>query len=330
LFLFLFVHFVCTTVADSGETRLPLLGNLITSICFTILPDAVPQKEGMGDEFSTLLRSGVNGIFLSFDWKELESSPGVTDTSILESAALPSIADNMLVHCQIKTVDTNLLKIPNDLVDSSNLNQLSSGLHWNDSKIIQRFKNVLSHVIPLIVKNTNVFLISIGNEVDGWLLTNPLEVDGYIQFVREIRDHIKSLSTSLGFGVSMTYKSMSARSLSQFYFVDSLFQLCDAIIITTSDGEKPSIDEVLADTITVAGSKYVVLQDSGFVSAKTKACVATVRSSMSATETGRSSIVSSLVRQVTDGDTSIADTWRLIPKWMRVTLFIFLITFCYL
>jgi len=299
----------CIQIAiTADEYSSAVKAEAITSSCYSILPQHFPSNTKLDDRLIAALRCGLPGVLISYNWKELESS--------LEGVERPN---NVLTHYQIKTIDKDKLQIPYDLVNPDNPNQLASGLHWNDTiKVVQRFKEILSKFVPLIVKN-GAFLISIGYDVDTWLLTNTDEFEGFTQFVKEMRDHVKSINSTLMLGVSICYSCVANKC----NLVHPLFEACDAAIITPSNvGSKKSTFEKLTDSIAVAGTKLVVMQDLGSVPSKSP-------SATLSKESPRTYLVSS-VRHMTEEDTSIADTWKLIPKWMRATLFLILITFCYL
>lgn len=156
-------------------------------------------KEGGGaeefmEEVRFQVRLGLNGSVASFKWSEVEPPQGDRDLKkITDYAGLLALtgAESAVT---IQTIDTNNRTVPADLPKE-----------WDDPRTLARWDSFLSAIVPLF--GPKVKHVSLGNEVDGWLMSHQDEVKGYKVFLAKGRDTIKRIRPDLRVGVTVMAQS---------------------------------------------------------------------------------------------------------------------------
>jgi hypothetical protein len=93
---------------------------------------------------------------LQIDWPELEPSPSTYDMISFEQRLAEMQAQGLQTFLLISAYDSGEPVVPDDLQNQD----------FDDPEFIQRFKNLMDWVIPLLVEYDG-FLISISNEAEN-------------------------------------------------------------------------------------------------------------------------------------------------------------------
>lgn len=212
------------------------------------------------------LDTGVDAVVLAFMWSELEPSPGIYDTTLLEKFLAITDLFTMTPYLVIRTIDTVKLNLPADLLDSSG--NLANERHFDDPVIAARFEALLDKVVPLMAAHRG-FFISVGNEIDGWLGSHPQEVTPFIHFMTAARTHIQTLAPGMGVGATIMFNGVRDR----LPLVAGVIAASDAAAFTyypLNNDFTVRDPSVLFDDfdamIAAAGDKPVLLQEIGYPS----------------------------------------------------------------
>jgi hypothetical protein len=109
-----------------------LKGNRLYSIDITL------KNGGDYNEAFTLVQSaGIDFVQLSLQWDELETSPTTFNDTFPDIAESYYPATGMKIALNINPIDTTADRRPADL----------KSLAWNHSTTIQRYKNLIDHLL---------------------------------------------------------------------------------------------------------------------------------------------------------------------------------------
>lgn len=161
------------------------------------------------------LRLGLNGSLGSFKWVDLEPPQGERNLKPLADylGLLPFMEADSAVT--IQTIDTTNRTIPADLPQN-----------WDDPLMLARWDSLLNQIVPALGRH--VKYVSLGNEVDVRLLSNPGELKGYRAFLLRGKDTVQKLRSDIKVGVTVTAQPI----LSQPQWVMDLTKDLDLIFTT--------------------------------------------------------------------------------------------------
>jgi hypothetical protein len=230
----------------------PLIGLSATTFAnepFT--PAAVKAR------FNQSLQAGVTYIYLSPKWNELEPHPGKYNMKDIDFQIDQAVQANIPAVCNVRVVDTGNRAMPSDL------QQLS----FRDRKVQDRFQALLQALIPRF-KN-RVFLLLIGNEIDGYFKGHRNEISEYGELFSAGANRAKALNPDLQVSASITFDGLD--------LVDSLLrplmQRTDFLALTyyplNPDFTFRNPDDAKQDfsrMIFVARGKKILLQEVGYSS----------------------------------------------------------------
>jgi hypothetical protein len=205
--------------------------------------------------------AGARGQYISVRWSEIEPVPGVyalqglTDTlSFLRSQG------TFQVYLGIQTINTSRRELPADIAN----------LAFDDPIVIARFRSMLDALIPVL--GTQGRYVSIGNEVDGYLIPHPAEWAAYKNLVDAGVTRIHALNPQLQVGSSATFNGASANAQQ----VTTLNTNTDVLIFTYyplnadfTPRAPSTASPDFARMRELAGSKPIVLQEIGYPSSST-------------------------------------------------------------
>ncbi len=254
--------------AQGGSAAgLPLLPpGMHTGIVYT---DPQPEAANALDEaFSQAIAAGMDVYELSIYWSQLESQPGVVDTSLLAQFLAFLDQANLIPYLGLQTVDTVRLAMPPDLVDPADPARLAPGLSFDDPALLDRWGAVLDAVVPLLAGQGGFFL-SVGNQVDPWLAAHPDQVEPFLRFVAFSRERVHSLAPQMGVGVAITAGGVAAG----YDFVPALLARSDAAVFTyyplNADytvRDPAVVAGDVAGLVSAAGELPILLQEVGYPS----------------------------------------------------------------
>ena len=173
------------------------------------LGDIVPGLDGVGARY----------IEASYQWDDIETSPGVF-TYPEDPSALNTFLETVAWHASlaINGIDTNTDRRPDYLRSRD----------WDDPVLIDAYWAMVLDILSKF-PDGNVDGVAIGNEVDVYLSANPSEQDAYIAFVETISSRLKAQFPWLVNGSKTTASGFLGSSRD---FVTQLNVNTDTVMVT--------------------------------------------------------------------------------------------------
>ena len=184
-----------STGMDDDTEKVEPRGNRILTI---------DVNEAEGETYDDVINRansvGAEIFSISIQWDELETAPEVYSPTVdlLGIANLYYPPRNAKVALMIGPIDTNNDRLPSDL----------KGKPYDDTAVINRYKRLLDYVFSKIPE-VDLALLSIGNEVDGTLGSNPDTWRAYKRFFDEVSVYARSLRPGLKVGVKVTFGGLT-------------------------------------------------------------------------------------------------------------------------
>lgn len=175
---------------NSGLVGLSLLSNQNT-------PPGLPSFLASIDEVTS---KGINLFGMAPEWSELETAPStysfqdqLVNPLTLIDTDKTKFKSYILV---LKMIDSNRKTVPADLSSRS----------FDDPIVISRFKNLIDKLstLPSIDRISHIL---IGNEVDGYLATNPTELNAFSTFYKESIHYIHTKMPLVKVGTIITFNA---------------------------------------------------------------------------------------------------------------------------
>jgi hypothetical protein len=233
-------------------------GAVTATFSITSSPRQVPEATD-ADRLAALrlaYANGVRGQYISLRWSEIEPQPLVYSFQrLVDTLALLRNEGTFEVLIGIQTINTNRRELPADIAH----------LPFDDPQVIARFNRMLDALVPSL--SSQVRYISIGNEVDGYLVAHPTEWSAYKNFVDATAPHVRMLNPQVRVGSTTTFNGASSNA----QLVAALNANTDVHIFTyyplNADftPRAPSIASPdFARMRELAGNKPIVLQEVGY------------------------------------------------------------------
>jgi len=180
----------------------------------------VPEDNDFDRAFQRAFRTGAREAGLTLNWADLETAPGVfhPDPNWLQIANLFYPPQGERVSLILKPIDVNQLRMPPDL----------AGKAFDDPVVIQRFDGLLDWVFTQI-PDLDLTCLSIGNEVDIFLGTDPVLWSQYRNFFQAVSAHARTLRAGMPVGVKATFGGWTGTSQAQ---LQALNASSDVILVT--------------------------------------------------------------------------------------------------
>ncbi len=156
------------------------------------------------------LDAGMSAGRLQIDWPELEPSPNTYDKVRFEQRLMEMKDQGLQTFLLISAYDSGEPVVPDDLAEKD----------FDDPEFIQRFKNLMDWVIPLLVEYDG-YLISISNEAEDLFAEVPDLHKKILRFLKEIKGHVRQINVNMPVTVTFSEGSL--------------------------DDDKPGIKEILAE-----------------------------------------------------------------------------------
>jgi hypothetical protein len=177
------------------------------------------QSGSYDDAFNTAKSVGIDFVALTLNWDIIETSPGVYDDTWPDVANAYYPTQGMKLALILSSVATVADCRPADL----------RLLAWNDPSVVQRYKNLVDHVLSRL-SAVNLISLSVGSEVDGYLGTDTAKWNEYTDFYSQTSAYVKTkVSSQTSVGVKTTFDSTVTR---QPALVQALNASSDAILVT--------------------------------------------------------------------------------------------------
>ncbi len=223
-------------------------------------------KAALDADFASCIAAGASTYELAVTWASLEPTPGTIDTSTLATLLTTVSSSKLVPYLVIKTIDTNQLTLPADLMDASDATKLNGSLQFDSPQVLSRFAALMDAVTPLLVGQGG-FYLAVGNEVDVWLGANPTAQAAYLTFLAQARARVHQDDARLAVGATCTFGVVGAAPA----LLSSLLAVSDAASYTyyplNADFSVRPPTVVAADLAAVVGAsqgKQVLLQEVGY------------------------------------------------------------------
>jgi hypothetical protein len=146
--------------------------------------------------FTEARRAGLHAMVHTFEWRDLETAPGVfqPNPNFLRDFNSYYPQTKTPVHLMILPIHTNQDVRPRDLL----------GKPFDDPSVIARFKKLLDFVFSQI-PDVVVPSLSIGTEIDGFLGEDPRRWQAYEAFYKEVAEYARQKRK----GVKIAAEAMS-------------------------------------------------------------------------------------------------------------------------
>ena len=140
-----------------------------------------------------LVDAGMDCTRHLFDWRDIELARGEYDVDMIIEAMDVQIAlGTPRQFVNISVIDSfGPEALPTFIADL-----LEDGVAWNDDRIIEPFKNMLSEVIPVML-DRGMYMISFANEPSGYYENDPDGAAAFTRFVEQAIRHTWTLSDDL-------------------------------------------------------------------------------------------------------------------------------------
>lgn len=156
-------------LSTSSRRSLPLLSSGIHWSTVYDEPNGTGAAAA-GTAFGDILSAGLSAYQLGLTWDAFESgdNPGVINTDLLSFYLNILDSLNLQAMVGLSLINTNVLSIPTDLIDSSNSLKLADGMDFMSNEFYTRYRNLLDELVP-VIDNYNGFYIVLANEFDIYL-----------------------------------------------------------------------------------------------------------------------------------------------------------------
>ncbi|NIJ52934.1 hypothetical protein [Dyadobacter arcticus] len=185
----------------AGTDQLPDRNVGLVGLSLLLNQNAPAGLTGILAAVDDVSSKGINLFGMSPEWPELEASPSVysLQNQIVNPLTLidPDQKKFKSYILVLKVIDSNRKTIPSDLMARS----------FDDPLVINRFKTLIDNISTLPSIN-RISHILIGNEVDGFLNTNPLQLSAFSAFYQQSINHIHAKIPHVKVGTIITFNSL--------------------------------------------------------------------------------------------------------------------------
>lgn len=256
---------------DTVAGSLPLLnGNNRIGTILGFNPSNPPQTaDSMAARWDDAINAGMSVCRLQIDWPELEPAPNTYDQVNFEKILMDMTTQGLQPFLLISAYDSHGPVVPDDLI----------GKDIDDPELVQRFKNLMDWVIPLLVEYDG-YLISVSNEADNSFGEVPGLSSQILNFLRDTKNHIHGINENIAVTVTFAEGSLDENKSG----VDDILAACDVVcwnfygaktqfnnpapyyyVAQTESEIKSDIQRMLS----VSGGKNIVIQELGMYSGNT-------------------------------------------------------------
>lgn len=216
--------------------------------------------DSIEDRWQEARSAGMRSGRIQIDWPDLEPNPNQFDQNALQSRLEDMQSQGLQTFLLISAYDSEGPVLPADL----------EGRSFDDPELINRFKNLMNWVIPMLAENDG-YAISISNEADNIFADLPELPGQLLTFLNESKSHIKSIDDRIA--VTITFAEGSLKS--NFPGTDALIAACDVACFNFygSEGTDSSpfnrtltpaeIRSDIQQMLQIAGDKPILIQELG-------------------------------------------------------------------
>jgi hypothetical protein len=237
------------TSTRTGGIRVALAANTFANEGF--------DAKSVEAHFRQAREAGVNLIYISPKWNEIESGRGKYKLSDIEYQIGEAVSENLPAILHIRVVDTNQRAMPPDLVNKP----------FDGEETGSRLDQLLDAVLPRLNGKVKYFLL--GNEIEGYFKGHPGEVEAYSKLVSRASAHIRNRVPGASVSVSTTFAGMDDAALLRpilnqtAFFAITYYPLSPDFIVR----DPSTVDADFSRILAAAGSKQIFLQEVGYPTA---------------------------------------------------------------
>jgi hypothetical protein len=209
--------------------------------------------------FSQAVAAGVNYVYLSPKWAELEPYPGRYKFKDLDFQVDQADKAGLPLVLNLRVIDTGTRTLPSDLKD----------LSFSDQRVIDRLNRLIDETVPHL-KGRLAYLL-IGNEVDGYFRARPSEIKPYGILFANAKVHAKSRLQQVATSVTITIDGLQEALgvlrplLDQGdFFSITYYPLTPNFLVRDPSVVEREVDQILR----TAGRKQVLFQEFGYPSSE--------------------------------------------------------------
>lgn len=213
IILFALVTAMCTgplafvpdssAIQDPSDPRtMPLLSPGQHTGFATYVPIEPGMESTFDDRVDEMTEAGLDIARVLINWSEIEVAPGEYDLSLLEEQLEAFDIPDLQVMLTLGVTDSIEYSIPSDLQES----ELVLNQPIDDPAVIERYLDLLDAVLPALMDNSTVFLLSVANEPNAVLEERPREeAEALGRFLSKVRDDVHENYS--GLAVTLTLAS---------------------------------------------------------------------------------------------------------------------------
>mgnify|MGYP001097219071 CR=1 FL=1 len=158
------------------------------------------ESDDFESAFTRALDVGIDFVSLSIYWDDFETSPGTYEPEInwLQIANSYYSAAGVDLSLVIAPIDTNVLHTPEDL----------RGVAFDDAEMIRRFEAFIDYTLGQL-DSVNLVSISIGNEIDAYLGSDPALWSQYEAFYAASVEHLHRMDPEYIVGTKSMFDGLT-------------------------------------------------------------------------------------------------------------------------
>jgi hypothetical protein len=209
------------------------------------------------DALDTAYAAGARGQFVSVTWNALEPTAGTYRLSDFgNQLAYLGLVRHLQLFIGIQVINTTQKETPADL----------KSVPFDSSLMKQRFHRLVDSLKTYW--NGHIKYLSIGNEVDVYLLAHPSEWSAYASFYNDALNYIHVKLPGVQIGVTSTFTGaagaahpeVTALNNSSDVFILTYYPLGDQFLVNPDTVPKTDFPQMIA----LARGKQVILQEVGY------------------------------------------------------------------
>jgi hypothetical protein len=185
-----------TTSRTSGPSRTRIAGTPLIGLEVNV-PAGAGQSEYV-KWYERAYRAGSRHIQASPIWSDVEKRPGSYDFSSVDPVFQVAEQYSQPLYLNFRVIDTNNLALPRHL----------NRRPFDDPEVISAFHRMVQAVAARTTSPGLVKWVSLGNEVDAYLLEHRSSIPAYAKFVRTVADKVRQVFPSAGITVNFTYSGL--------------------------------------------------------------------------------------------------------------------------
>jgi len=217
-------------------------GDRILAVAVTVGSD-----NNYNNAFGQAQALGMQATEVGVFWDDLETSPGVYNPNpnnlAIADAFYPGV--NTQISLAINPIDTVKRRMPSDLMS----------LPFDDPTVISRYENLLQWAFTQI-PDLQLTSLTIGNEVDAYLDSNPSQWPQYITFFQQVSAYARSLRPGLKVGVKGEFSGMTGPAQANMQALNQYSDVVEVTYYPLNSDFSPELPTVVSTDFNTITSLY--------------------------------------------------------------------------